>query len=86
VATDRANWDRSLAWPITVRDGRAIATLTDARMLILDLPDSIQKRTHWLLATELLLKAADSGSDNDIERATLQIERALIADGRRKSE
>jgi hypothetical protein len=86
VATDQANWDRSLAWPITVRDGRAIATLTDARMLILDLPDSIQKRTHWLLATELLLKAADSGSDNDIERATLQIERALIADGRRKSE
>jgi hypothetical protein len=86
VATDRANWDRSLAWPITVRDGRAVATLTDARMLILDLPDSIQKRTHWLLATELLLKAADSGSDNDIERATLQIERALIADGRRKSE
>jgi hypothetical protein len=86
VATDRANWDRSLAWPITVRDGRAIATLTDARMLILDLPDSIQKRAHWLLATELLLKAADSGSDNDIERATLQIERALIADGRRKSE
>jgi hypothetical protein len=65
-----------------MRGGDAIATLSDARGLILNLPDSIQNRAHWLFAAGLLLRAADSGSDSDIERATLQIERALIADGR----
>ena len=85
-ASDPVNWDRKLAWPVTVRGGGPIATLTNARVFILNLPDSIQGRAHWLLATELLLKAADSGSDSDIERATLQIERALVADGRTRPE
>jgi hypothetical protein len=82
VATDQANWDCSLAWPVTVLGRRAIVTLSDARGLILNLPNSIQSRGHWLFAAGLLLRAGDSGSDSDVERATLQIERALIADGR----
>jgi hypothetical protein len=86
VATDQAKWNRSLAWRVTVRNRSAIATLSDARMLILDLPASVQDRAHWLFAAGLLLRAADSGSDSDIERATLQIERALIADGRTRPE
>jgi hypothetical protein len=86
VATDQAKWNRSLAWRVTVRIRSAIATLSDARMLILDLPASVQDRAHWLFAAGLLLRAADSGSDSDIERATLQIERALIADGRTRPE
>ena len=82
MATDQANWDRRLAWPITVRDGSAIATLSDARALILNLPNGVQNRGHWLFAAGLLLRADESGSDGDIERATLHIERALIADSR----
>jgi hypothetical protein len=82
VATDEANWDRSLAWPVTVPGGRAIATLSDARGLILDLPNTVRRRGHWMFAAGLLLRADESGSDSDIERATLQIERALIADSR----
>jgi hypothetical protein len=78
----KANWDRKLAWPVTVRDGEAVATLSDARRLILNLPDSIQQRVTWQGAAEVLLMAAESGSDGDIEQATLQIERALIHDGR----
>ena len=85
-ATNQANWDRSLAWPITARDGRAVATLSDARALILNLPNTIQNRAHWLFAAGLLLRADESGSDSDIERATLQIERALIADSRTSPE
>jgi hypothetical protein len=84
--TYQGNWDRRLAWPITGRDGRPIATLSDARRLILNLPDSIQSRGHWLFAAGLLLRADESGSDSDIERATLQIERALIADSRTSPE
>ena len=86
MATDQPNWDRSLAWPVTVPGGRAIATLSDARGLILNLPNSIQSRGHWLFAAGLLLRAGDSGSDGDIEQATLQIERSLIADGRTSPE
>ena len=82
MATGQTNWDRNLAWPVTVRGGGAIATLSEAREFILNLSDSVQDRSHWLLAAELLLRAADSGSDSDIEWTTLQIERALITDGR----
>jgi hypothetical protein len=48
--------------------------------------NSIQSGGHWLFAAGLLLRAGDSGSDSDIERATLQIERSLIADGRTSRE
>ena len=82
TAAGQANWDRKLAWPVTVRGGGPIATLSDARLFILDLPDTIQGRLTWQYAADLLLKAAESGSDGDTEQATLQIERALIRDGR----
>jgi hypothetical protein len=81
-ASEPANWDRRLAWPVTVRGGGPIATLADARAFILNLPDTTQHRIRWQHAANLLLKAADSESDADIERATLEIERALIVDAR----
>jgi hypothetical protein len=75
-----------LRGPSLLPGERAIATLSDARGLILNLPNTIKSRGHWLFAAGLLLRAGDSGSDSDIERATLQIERSLIADGRTSRE
>jgi hypothetical protein len=40
-----------------------------------------QVRPHWDFAAELLLRAAQTGRDDDIEAATAQMERALRVDG-----
>jgi hypothetical protein len=40
-----------------------------------------QARPHWDFAAELLLKAAQTGEDADIEAATAQMERALRVEG-----
>jgi len=39
-----------------------------------------QARPHWDYAAELLLKAAETGEESDIKRATAQMERALRRD------
>ena len=40
-----------------------------------------QARPHWDFAAELLLKAAATREDEDIEAATAQMERALLVEG-----
>jgi len=39
------------------------------------------ERPHWDFAAELLLKAAETSAEDDIEAATAQMERALRVDG-----
>jgi hypothetical protein len=57
-----------------------LATLEDvARFVGLMKPWS-QARPHWDFAAELLLKAAVTGEESDIKRATAQMERALRRD------
>jgi hypothetical protein len=41
-----------------------------------------QARPHWDFAAELLLKAAATREEDDIEAATAQMERALRVKGR----
>jgi hypothetical protein len=65
--------------PIVLKDGREIATLAQARALMLNLPFRNQNRVHWQYADELLLAAAEHGGN--LDDANQQVARALAADG-----
>ena len=60
-------WRAALPSPIALNDGRTIATLSDARDLMLGLPELHTRNPHWQYAAELLLKAAKAPAE--IERA-----------------
>jgi hypothetical protein len=75
------SWSKKLPGPIKLRDGRELATLSDARSLILDLTESRRARPTWLYATELILRAAETGKRADLAEARRQIARAASADG-----
>ena len=51
-------WTRKLPAPINLKDGRTIATLADARDVMLSLPGIDQRSEHWLYAGALLPEAA----------------------------
>jgi hypothetical protein len=57
------------------------ATLEDAARFIAMLRPFRQARPHWDFAAELLLKAAQTRVESDIEMATVQMERALRVEG-----
>jgi hypothetical protein len=54
-------WTSKMPKPVTLNDGRTVATFADARELMLALPERYQRNAHWQYAGDLLLKAADSG-------------------------
>jgi hypothetical protein len=58
--------------------GDPMHTLSDARMYVLALPPGVQQQDDWQHAAHLLMAAADSESETDIEQATFQLERALL--------
>lgn len=72
-------WSRSFAEPITLKDGRVLATLSDAGALILARPGSAQSRLHWQYAGELLWEAAER--EGDLADAWAQMRRALVVEG-----
>ena len=76
-----SNWDRKLSEPVKMTRGRILNTLSDVRDLILRLGDSTVRASWWTYATELLLKAAESGKRSDINSATVQLCRALDREG-----
>jgi hypothetical protein len=53
-------WTRKLVTPIKLKDGRTIATLGQARAVMLALPERHQSRPFWQYAAELLIDAAVS--------------------------
>jgi hypothetical protein len=72
-------WTTLFPEPIILKDGRAIATLGQARNLMLGLPVRHQVRPYWQYAAELLLDAAEhKGSLDD---ANHQMTRALTTEG-----
>jgi hypothetical protein len=73
-------WTDKLKSPITLKDGRAIERLADARAVILSLPDHQQRRPYWEYAGQLLMDAAQGGKREAIEEAYWQLMRALKAD------
>jgi len=74
-------WSHKLLHPITLKDGRVIRTLADARTLLLALNESRRRHPWNQYAAELLLKAADSGMKDDIMEAEHQMRRVLARQG-----
>jgi hypothetical protein len=75
-------WFKKFGKPIFLKDGRAIATLADARAFMVDLPMGRTTDTlYWQYAAELLLAAAESGKRADIDAAGDQFARAASVDG-----
>jgi hypothetical protein len=75
------HWIRKFDEPIALKDGRKIATLADARRLMLSLPEIRLRSRHWQDAGELLLKAANSQGSFALARARAQLPRALQFEG-----
>jgi hypothetical protein len=72
-------WTARFRTPVILKDGRLIATLGQARALMLNLPVRHQIRPHWQFAAELLLDAAEH--HGNVEDAYQQMSRALTAEG-----
>jgi hypothetical protein len=72
-------WTRKLVTPIKLKDGREIATLADARVVMRSLPTTSQSRDLWLYTGGLMLEAATSNVP--IGEAAAQLRRALRAEG-----
>jgi hypothetical protein len=64
---------------VKLKDGRTIATLADARTLVLALPGLHQSNPYWQYAGEVLLRASTSKSA--VDDALAQLLRALKAEG-----
>jgi hypothetical protein len=73
-------WEGKFAKPVRVRDGRSIATLSQACDPILSLTEAQQERPFWVYAGELLLAAAQSGEAVEVQDAASQLLRALTAE------
>lgn len=76
-------WHKFLAVPISLTAGSRdeLVTLRDAAEFLTSLETWRQRRAHWVHAGELLLKAGTSGKAKDIDEATMQMRRALRAEG-----
>jgi hypothetical protein len=57
--------------------GAGLATLEDAARFVGLMKPRRQARPHWDFAAALLLTAAETGKQRDVEAATAQMERAL---------
>ena len=58
-----------------------MVTLEDAARFVGLMKPWRQARPHWDFAAELLLTAAETREESDIEMATAQMERALRVEG-----
>ena len=71
-------WSRKLATPIVLKDGRMIATLGEAREMMLSVPPLHRRGAIWQYAAKLLEEAA---ADKDsVPDAEAQLTRALKAE------
>jgi hypothetical protein len=61
--------------------GAELATLEDAARFVGLMKPWRHARPHWDFAAELLLKAAETRKESDIDMATAQMERALRVEG-----
>jgi hypothetical protein len=73
------SWSRKLPSPIALKDGRTLATLADARALVLSLPASRQRNEDWLYAMGLMREAAVLNGPAGVTAS--QLLRALKAEG-----
>jgi hypothetical protein len=72
-------WQTKLLSPIALNNGRTLSTLSEARSLILALPEGRRRSEQWQYALGLLSDTAASSSNR--KRTFDQLCRALKADG-----
>jgi hypothetical protein len=73
-------WTRKLKAPIWLNDDRRLATLADARGLLLSLPDRRQQDEDWQYAARLLI-GASRGRKVSMDDVRAQLTRVLKAGG-----
>jgi hypothetical protein len=73
-------WSTPFDDPIRLRDGRDLRTLREAADYITALPEPEQHETHWQIAVETLINAAETGG-GWLMFARIGMLRALNADG-----
>jgi len=76
----RGRWARRLDRPIALKSGAKLATLMDARALILSLPEASQQALYWQYALALLMEVAQDG-ERELDEVRSQLSRALRAEG-----
>lgn len=75
-------WSKPLTRELTLKDGRVLRTLHDARYVFASGVFSGVKHSPPLeRAIDLLMKAANSGDDHDVQAATDQVAIALRVHG-----
>src|SRR3954471_14878744 len=77
-------WTKELAYTITPKSGpmRGMETLIDANhALSQDLPLAYLRRRHWLDAGTLVVQAAETGAEEDVQIATEVLVRAIEQEG-----
>jgi hypothetical protein len=74
-------WSRKLATPITLKDGRAIATLSQARELMLSISIAHRRGDMWRNTASLLDEAAADNSYVPHIKAEAQLRLSLKIDG-----
>lgn len=74
-------WSRPFPRPFTLADGRVIATLREAGVLMLALPELHRANGHWVAAGEAIMAAVDSPAPAALDAAATAFERALRAEG-----
>jgi hypothetical protein len=74
-------WSRKLAIAITLKDGRTIATLSQAREIMLSLPIDHRRGEMWRYTADLLGEAAADNSYMPNTEAEAQFMRSLEAEG-----
>jgi hypothetical protein len=75
------SWSYKFKKPITLKDGRTIATLAEARDFVLSLPAARQMAPLWQYAVTLMLEVAYHGGAPSLVGARMQITRALKTEG-----
>ena len=79
LSAELGNWGHRLPSPVTIRGGKLLNTLADARAHMLDLPKHLQAYAHWQYTAKLLIEAAEGRGDLAV--VVGQLELALFHDG-----
>lgn len=77
----QTGWTTALAYPLPVKGGGILTTLSEARAFIMkDVPAGHHEYKSWRHAGALIIHAAKIGTD--IDAATLAMENAMFMDYR----
>jgi hypothetical protein len=75
------NWLTPLSKPFSLADRRCVATIDDARKIIQSLSVEDQDTPSWQYVCQLITKAADNGDAQVVLEASVELRRALNAQG-----